>query len=100
MFVGFWLAFGLTFSSLVSRVIYAHLTRAPFPYLLAPGVVPLFAIAAAARLAPARVFRDHEPVLVLSYLLAAAALLFHWARHAIASVCAHMGIRCLSIPAR
>ncbi|KAI0548867.1 CDP-alcohol phosphatidyltransferase [Xylaria curta] len=96
----FCLTMSFVFGRMTTKMILAHLTRQPFPYwtvMLIPlvggavlGNLPRFGFPA--------ISAHHELLYLWAYFVFALVVYFRWAYLVTTSICAFLGINCLTIP--
>ena len=95
----FCLTMSFVFGRMTTKIILAHLTRQPFPYwtiMLAP-LVGGAAIVNLPYLGFARIGVETELWYLRAYFVFAVVVYFRWALLVINSICAYLGINCLTI---
>lgn len=89
------------FGRMTTKIILAHLTRQPFPYwtMLMTPLVGGAILSNLPRLGLAGWSPAQELMYLWGYLVFAIIIYFRWAVLVINSICAYLGINCLTIPA-
>lgn len=97
LFCVFFFAFGLSFTSLTGRIVYAHMIGEDFPvwWWCHPEMLPLIVISWVTSWTKLGIF---ENVVIIMWFLFALISVGYWAWHIMSSICMHLGISCLRIP--
>ncbi|KAI0451925.1 CDP-alcohol phosphatidyltransferase [Xylaria acuta] len=96
----FCLTMSFVFGRMTTKMILAHLTRQPFPYWTVM-LIPLVGGAVLGnlpRLGLPAVSARHELLYLWAYFVFALVVYFRWAYLVTTSICAFLGINCLTIP--
>lgn len=95
----FCLTMSFVFGRMTTKIILAHLTRQPFPYWTVM-LIPLVGGAVLAnlpRIGLSPISAEAELWYLRAYLVFATVVYFRWALLVINSICAYLGINCLTI---
>jgi ethanolaminephosphotransferase len=99
----FWLAFGLGFGKMATKIIYAHLVHRPFPYhsgLMMPLFVGCLIInlpIVTGNIIPPIMGEVGERIFLLVWFIGASVGYLNWSFHVINSFCNYLGIHCFRL---